>query len=207
MDAGINELTMPTSLRDLKTTIDRGLESSNIIERIEGIMSTGKIDVLKYIDKFTRSMRGNTRKKTWNRRNRKYPGLLKGHKNKVIYFNGITDTSMSMDSKVIKELLGSIMKNGIAFNLIQIDTQIKDMLIIRNVRELEAINEFKGRGGTILQPALDYCLDNNMTEPVVILTDGYTDALSIHNRTLIVYSDEPCPIKKGDHLVTQIKLE
>jgi len=207
MDEGINELTMPEQLRTLNNTIGRGLESSNMIEMINNIMSTGKVNVLEFIDKYTRSMRGNTRKLTWNRRNRKYPGVLKGHKNQIIYFNLILDTSGSMRTEDMKGLLGTVMKNGISFNLIQIDTQIKDMILIRNPRDLSVLDEFKGRGGTVLQPAIDYCLKHNLNEPVVVLTDGYTDSLSFHNRTLIVYTDTPSPIEKGEHLVTQIRYE
>lgn len=207
MDDGINEITMPSALRELSKTIDRGLESSNMVEMITGIMATGKINVLEYIDKFTRAMKGNIRRKTWNRRNRKFPGLIKGHRKKVVYFNLILDTSASMGTDELKNLLEVIMKNGISFNLIQIDTQIKDMLLIRNIATLEALEEFKGRGGTELQPALDYCLNNNINEPVVILTDGYTDSLTFHTNSLIIYTGSPCPIIKGNHLVTQIKFE
>jgi len=206
LDDSINEINMPDSLRDLSKTVERGIESSNLTELVRNIMITGKINVVNYIDKFTRSMRGDVRKRTWNRRNRKYPGLLKGHRDRIVYFNLILDTSGSMADIELTNLLGAIMRNGIAFNLIQIDTEIKKMQTIKTPAELTRINDFVGRGGTVLQPAIDYCKENNLQEPVVLLSDGYTSALSFHNRTLIVYTDQPCPIAKGNSLVTQIKL-
>lgn len=195
-------------LERLQQTVARGLEESGVTEMITNLVPKPSINVIDYISKYTRAMKGDVRKGTWHKLNRKYPGFIKGSKKRSIYFNLILDTSGSMSNKDMINLLGAVMRNNIFFKLIQIDTKIQDTILIKNQHQLaRVVKEFKGRGGTILQPALDYCKENEMEEPCVVLTDGYTDTLTFHTRGLIVTTGSECPISPKSAKVTQVKFE
>ena len=193
-------------LNRIEQVANRGLETSNMKELIEGLVPKPRINVVDYIAKYSKAMKGDVRKGTWHRRNRKFPGYIKGRKKESIYFNLILDTSGSMSNDDMTGLLGAVMRNNIFFKLIQIDTQIQDTILIKNQHQLKkAVTEFKGRGGTVLQPALDYCKNNDLEEPMVVLTDGYTDELRFHSRGLVVYTETESPIAIDSAKVTQIQ--
>ena len=193
-------------LNRIEQVANRGLETSNMKELIEGLVPKPRINVVDYIAKYSKAMKGDVRKGTWHRRNRKFPGYIKGRKKESIYFNLILDTSGSMSNDDMTGLLGAVMRNNIFFKLIQIDTQIQDTILIKNQHQLKkAVTEFKGRGGTVLQPALDYCKNNDLEEPMVVLTDGYTDELRFHSRGLVVYTETESPISIDSAKVTQIQ--
>ena len=55
-----------------------------------------------------------------------------------------------------------------------------------NVEDISGRVKIKGRGGTVLQPAVDLLLnDKNFPEdaPILVITDGYIDKVIFHGRT------------------------
>ena len=196
------------ALDKLRPSVTRGLQESNMKETLEKFVPKPTINVVDYISKYSKAMKGDIRKATWHKRNRKMPEFIKGAKKRATYFNLVLDTSGSMGHDDMIGLLGAVMRNNIFFKLIQIDTKVQDIVLIKSHHQLTRyVKEFKGRGGTVLQPALDYCKDNDLEEPCVVLTDGYTDELTFHTRGLVVYTGCESPISGNSAKVTQIKFE
>ena len=116
--------------------------------------------------------------KTYRRANRVGVEGLRGRRKNAIVFDVILDTSGSMTDDIPK-VLGTILRNGIVCNIVQIDTKVQSDTLIQNPRDLRNI-ELKGFGGTVLQPAIDYIIEKKQIKrPCVIMTDGYTDNLDI----------------------------
>ena len=101
-------------------------------------------------------------------------------------FAVLLDTSGSMDRKTLGKALGAIASYSLArdvemVRLVYCDAQPYDQGYVRP-EEIAAGLTVKGRGGTILQPAidlLDRARDFPDTGPVLIITDGWCDPLRV----------------------------
>jgi predicted metal-dependent peptidase len=115
-------------------------------------------------------------------------------------FGVILDTSGSMDRNLLAKALGTIASYSIS----------RDVPLVRVVfcdatyydqgymppEDIAGRVKVKGRGGTILQPAIDLLereKDFPKDGPLLIITDGYCDRLKIHREHAFV-------IPKGNHL-------
>jgi len=168
---------------------NRGFESMDINYTLNKLIKQKK-DHLKYIKRYIiNNIFGNDKYSTISRPNRKNIEGLKGYKKRGKHINCILDTSGSMSNEINK-ILSFIFQNNIRLNLIQIDTKIKNINIIKSKKQLEKLN-IVGKGGTKLTPALKYISNNNKFNKLttLILTDGMTDILdfsNIKNRVLII---------------------
>jgi predicted metal-dependent peptidase len=101
-------------------------------------------------------------------------------------FGVVLDTSGSMDTKLLGKALGAIASYSV----------VRDVPFVRVVfcdaiaydagyfapEEIADQVQVKGRGGTVLQPGinlLDKAEDFPSSAPLLIITDGYCDRLSI----------------------------
>jgi predicted metal-dependent peptidase len=167
----------------------RGLDNGHFSSLMQDLVVRKK-DYLKEIKKHLSYIKGNKKRKSWSRPNRK--GLpTKGYKKYKTKINCILDTSGSMGG-MFNKVLGYIYQNEIEVNLIQCDTKVQKIETIKKKYDLQSI-EINGLGGTIIQPAVNYVKEHFNSYPTVILTDGYTDKLDftgIKNKTLIISTDK-----------------
>jgi predicted metal-dependent peptidase len=67
-----------------------------------------------------------------------------------------------------------------------------------------------GLGGTVLQPAIDYVVENFNEFNTVVLTDGYCDSLDlsrVKGKVLMVSIGTKVPITRSNGKVKQIMVE
>ncbi|KYG90172.1 peptidase [[Bacillus] sp. KCTC 13219] len=103
-------------------------------------------------------------------------------------FAVVLDTSGSMDKKLLAKALGTIAsystaREVVAVRVIFCDAAAYDVGYMR-VEDIASSVKIKGRGGTILQPAIDLIQkaeDFPKDGPILIITDGGTDRLRISN--------------------------
>lgn len=103
-------------------------------------------------------------------------------------FGVVLDTSGSMDTKLLAKALGTIASYSIArevaaVRVIFCDAAAYDAGYLR-AEDIASSVKIKGRGGTILQPAiqlLQKAEDFPKNGPILIITDGFTDRLHIAN--------------------------
>jgi predicted metal-dependent peptidase len=122
--------------------------------------------------------------------------LLKGSNKNII--NVILDTSGSRlnEKNTNKDLnvLAYILNKKYSVNLIQVDSQIEEVITLKNSNELNNI-KFKGGGGTILQEAIDFISDSRNrlnTNSTLLLTDMLFESLNFknyHNNVLVVVDE------------------
>ncbi|MCW1841963.1 DUF2201 family putative metallopeptidase [Prosthecomicrobium hirschii] len=101
-------------------------------------------------------------------------------------FGVVLDTSGSMSSRLIGRALGAIVSYALsrevpAVRLMQCDAAVHDMGYVDPER-LAGTVEIRGRGGTVLQPAIEKLLrakDFPKDAPILVITDGGTDLLTI----------------------------
>lgn len=101
-------------------------------------------------------------------------------------FGVVLDTSGSMDSRTLARGLGAIASYALSrevpqVRVIQCDAGIHDMGYVESERLLETV-EVKGRGGTVLMPAierLESATDFPKDAPILIITDGMCDYLTV----------------------------
>jgi predicted metal-dependent peptidase len=97
-------------------------------------------------------------------------------------FGVVLDTSGSMDKPLLGRALGAIAsyaeaRDVPAARLVLCDAQPYDRGFVAST-ELRGIYAVTGRGGTVLQPALNFLLSRSdfpATAPIMILTDGYCE--------------------------------
>jgi len=101
-------------------------------------------------------------------------------------FGVILDTSGSMSNELLQQGLASLVafaeKNGVyEVRFVMCDAQAYDEGFIA-VERLKRPYQIKGRGGTVLQPAVNLLESDNRfpaQAPILIITDGMIDHLSI----------------------------
>ncbi|AIQ11235.1 vWA domain-containing protein [Paenibacillus durus] len=115
-------------------------------------------------------------------------------------FGVVLDTSGSMDTKLLGKALGAIASYSMSrdvplVRVIFCDAAIYDQGYLAPEVIADRVS-VKGRGGTILQPAIDlleHAEDFPKSGPLLIITDGDCDRLRIHREHAFL-------IPKGQHL-------
>lgn len=181
------------------------------IEKLLDYTPPKQIDYLKIIKRtLSNTLLHSKRTKTFLRPNRYGIEGLKGNLYTSYEINCILDTSGSMFDD-FEKVLAYLQNNKVVVNLIQIDTEVKEVKRITNTKKIDKII-IKGGGGTILQPAINMITKNKMLNKygTLILTDGYTDLLdlsNLHKNILIISSGVKVPIRKSKNNVTQILIK
>lgn len=102
----------------------------------------------------------------------------------------ILDTSGSMDRRILGKALGAIASYSLSrdVNFVRVvfcDAEPYDEGYI-NVEDISGRVQVKGRGGTVLQPAIDLLInDKNFPAeaPILVITDGFIDKVIFYGRT------------------------
>jgi predicted metal-dependent peptidase len=153
---------------------------------------------------------GHIKQKTIVKPNRRQIQGLKGNRKIKSKVNVILDTSGSMGGQgTFERVLSYVYRNDIEMNFIQGDTEVKWVESFKKAKQLETM-KIQGLGGTVLQPSVDYVVDNFNEYNTVLLTDGYCDNLDlskIKGRILMITVGVKVPIAKSNGKVKQIVLE
>jgi predicted metal-dependent peptidase len=190
---------------------NRGLVTSDIEETLNKLKKSKK-NYLKEIKRVASNhIMGTTKMKSISKPNRHGIEGLKGKKKYKNVINCILDTSGSMCGD-FEKVLSYIFQNEIHINMVQIDTEVKAAIDIKNKKDLQKM-KINGGGGTVLQPAIDFISEpkNKMVRyHNLILTDGYTDTLSFTNiktNTLILTTGCRPPLNDPNGKVKVIEID
>lgn len=182
----------------------RGMISSEQEIMIDSLRKPTK-DYLGMVRSALTDICGSHKDPTWKKMNRKND-FMKGNKQVGNIINVILDTSGSMGES-LKKVLSILNRRGITMNLIQIDTEVKGINVIKSPKDLLKI-KYKGFGGTTLQPAIDTVSEKWNKYPTVMITDGYTDNLNfskVSKKVLILTTDVNPPMVGGKVKVLKIE--
>ncbi len=191
MDDNVPEEMREAMVREVTDRLEaRGFSTDNVTATLNKLQKKRK-DYLKEIKRSVSNVIFGTRKmKTIVKPHRRGISGLKGHRKVKTKINVILDTSGSMGGQgTFERVLSFVYQNDIEINFIQGDTQVKWVENFKKKRGLETM-KIHGLGGTILQPSVDYVVDNYNDCSTVILSDGYTDTLDLskHNGKVLVIS-------------------
>lgn len=186
----------------------RGLQAGNVEQTLNKLRKQRK-DYLKHIKRSVSNLIFGTKKqKTIARPNRRQISGVKGSRKIKTKINCILDTSGSMGG-TFERVLSYIYRNDIEVNLIEADTEVKWVQQVKSKRKLESI-PIKGLGGTALQPAVNYVVENFNEFNTLVLTDGYCDSLDlsrVRGNILLISIGTEVPITRSNGRVKQIKVE
>ena len=186
----------------------RGLAAGNAEATLNKLRKKRK-DYLKEIKRSVSNIIFGTQKVRTNiKPNRKGISGLKGNKKIKTAINVILDTSGSMGN-TFEKVLSYIYRNDITVNMIQADTQVNWVDKFMDKKKIERM-KISGLGGTVLQPAVDFCVENFNKYNTCILTDGYCDSLDLsklNGKVLIISIGTKVPITKGNSKVKQIVVD
>jgi predicted metal-dependent peptidase len=213
MDKHIGD-DVPEEMRDamvkdvMERLAARGLSAGNVETTLNKLRKKRK-DYLKEIKRAVSNMIfGTVKQKTIVKPNRRQISGLKGNRKVKTKINCILDTSGSMGG-TFEKVLSYVYRNDIEINLIEADTEVKWIENIKNKRKLESM-KILGLGGTVLQPAIDYVVENFNEFNTVVLTDGYCDSLDlsrVKGKVLMVSIGTKVPITRSNGKVKQIMVE
>jgi len=175
----------------------RGLVTGDVSDTLGKLIKKRK-DYLKEIKKSVSNIIfGSNKTKTITRPNRRQIKGLKGNKKIKSKINVILDVSGSM-SGLMERVLSYVYRNDIEINMIQADTEVKSFEVIKSKKKLDFM-DINGLGGTRLMPAVDFISQSKLNKyNTVILTDGYTDELSLSElkgSVLIITTGVECGIQ------------
>lgn len=144
---------------------------------------------------------GKDKEKSYKRESKYNVEGLRGYVKRNSMINVILDVSGSMCGE-FETALSVLFSRNIICNLIQADTEIKNINIIRNNSDLQNL-KISGLGGTELQPAIDFISNNKKYNKLstLIITDGYCDDLDVSKLkgNSLILSTEILPHVKGPH--------
>jgi predicted metal-dependent peptidase len=188
----------------------RGLSAGNVETTLNKLRKQRK-DYLKEIKRsISNEIFGHIKQKTIVKPNRRQISGLKGNRKIKTKINVILDCSGSMGSHGdFEKVLSYVYQNDIEMNFIQADTQVNWVENFKKKRQLETM-KIHGLGGTVLQPAVDYVVDNFNEFNTVLLTDGYCDNLDfskVRGRVLLISIGTKVPISRSNGKVKQITVE
>jgi predicted metal-dependent peptidase len=182
----------------------RGLLKGNVAITL-GKLQKSKKDHLNEIKTAISSLRGYFKEKSISKRNRRSINGIKGKIKIGFGLNVILDVSGSMGG-YFQRALSFVFQSKIVVYLIQCDTEVRkqgnrDYLVIKSKKDFKQV-EINGLGGTSLQPAIDFIVENKQLNSLntLILTDGYTEYLDTSKlkKCLILSVGRECPIRKGN---------
>jgi predicted metal-dependent peptidase len=185
---------------------NRGLNTSTE-DGILGKLVKRKKDYTKQLKIVSQFLKSSISQRTYVKPNRKRIKGLKGKvKTPVGAINCIIDTSSSMYGS-IETLMSFIFKNDLIVNLIQIDTEVKKINILKSMNDFKSLKMY-GFGGTVLQPAIDKIVGEHNLKRLntVILTDGYTDTLDMSGlkKVLVLTTGSEVPISETPRHLKQV---
>ena len=140
---------------------------------------------------------GINKTKTWFKPSRRTE-FSKGTKKEKSAINVLLDTSGSMSGN-FEHVLSYVFHNGIEINLVQCDTEVKDVKKIRSKEQLKKVT-VKGMGGTEMSKAIEYIVKNLNGYPTIFLTDGIIESIDlagIKKDFMILYTDDKVKVKSG----------
>jgi predicted metal-dependent peptidase len=99
-------------------------------------------------------------------------------------FGVVLDTSGSMPPNLLARGLGAIASYALSrevpmVRVMQCDARVHDMGYVEPERLLHRV-EVRGRGGTVLRPAIERSEDFPKDAPILVITDGLCDAFTVH---------------------------
>jgi predicted metal-dependent peptidase len=197
-------------IEDIKNNLRaRGILTGDIEKTLDKITKSKK-DYIKNIKIGINELFGTCKHKSITRRNRRSIPGVKGKRKESYALVVILDTSGSMES-YFEKALSYIFQNDIVIKLIQIDTEVKDYVVIKSKHDLQKM-KISGLGGTCLTPAIQYVIKNKDLKKLnlLILTDGMTDVLDFtgfNNKCLILSRDKKCKITNARLNVKQIEIK
>jgi predicted metal-dependent peptidase len=207
VDKSLRQQMVQGILDNLKS---RGLVSDKV-ERILNKLRKSEKDHLKEIKRsISNDMMQGLKNKSITRPNRRDIQGLKGKRKYQQKINAILDTSGSMDEH-FEHALSFIFQKEISINLVQIDTEIKNVIQVNNMKQLETM-KIEGLGGTFLSPGLQHIAKDKELNKynTVILTDGMTDNLDcsgVKGNILVISNYKECGIKNSNGKIKQIIVE
>jgi len=188
----------------------RGFESGSVEKILQKLRKQRK-DYLKEIKRSMSNMIFGTKKrKSITRLHRKGIYGLKGTRKYKTRINCLLDTSGSMGGD-FERVLSYIFQNDIEINMLQVDTEIKQHIVIKKMSQLERM-KIEGLGGTCLTPGLQYIAKDKELNKLntVILTDGYTDHLDmtgVRGKVLVLSTGVECPVVENTSKLKQIIID
>jgi predicted metal-dependent peptidase len=188
--------------------LSRGMNMGNLDGVLELLLNPPANNNLRYIRRVISQVKGSMKSPSYARPNRRGSDT-KGNKKVGMGLTVIWDWSGSMHDSH-EAVASELYRDGYELDIIGADTEVKNVYKVRSKKELAKV-PFRGGGGTELMPAIDYVKNpkNRLThKPLVILTDGYTDALDLSGfpqQVLILTVGQECSIIAGE--VKQIKIE
>jgi len=205
---------VPEEMREgmIKEALDklqaRGLCPGDIEETL-GKLRKKKKDYLKHIKRCIANQLFGTKKvKSITRPNRRGILGVKGSRKIKNRINIILDVSGSM-SGLVERVLEYVYKNDVEITLIEADTQVNFVKHLKNTKGLDKV-PIKGMGGTVLQPAIDYVIENLNSYSTLILTDGYCDTLitrELKHPVLIISAGVEVPLAETNNKTKQIVVD
>ena len=183
----------------------RGLTAGNLETTLNKLRKKRK-DYLREIKRAVSNMIFGTNKvRTIVKPDRKQISGIKGTRKVKTAVNVILDTSGSMGN-TFEKVLSYIYRNDITVNMVQGDTEVKWVDKFMDKKKIERM-VISGHGGTVLQPSVDYVVDNFNKYNTVILSDGYCDNLNLSKlkgKVLVISIGVKVPISKSNGKVKQI---
>lgn len=164
-----NEEKKNTLKKILQDTVDEyenvykgklaGTSSAHYLESIEKL-SSRQVSWRTETRIFTKSVNQKRGKKSWTKRNRRFPFRKPGTKRlKTARIACIIDTSGSMSNKALSVIMGeleSLHRRGVVIEIIQADTEVKSHDTLKLGGRLKDKLTIEGRGGTAYDAPIKY---------------------------------------------------
>jgi len=159
-----------TNSNGVGETLGKSRQHSNLVERVlvSDVSPEWISEAKRYLARKTPSGRRRTYKRPSKRFGFPAKGTLLKRTEKAI---AIIDTSLSMKESYLKYILGSLnrLSGRMSIDAIMCDNKINDN-VIKKFRPSDEL-DFRGRGGTDLQPAFDYAKVEGY-KSIICFTDG-----------------------------------
>ena len=205
-DFGMDLMPVEGDIKDFKDTVDEILVRASIQSKIDkDKQGTIPSEIAVYIDKlvnptlpWNQILRKYLSAKikndySWSKPNRRF---FPEYYLPSMYSEGLCEIAVAIDAsgsvsdkdfsvfvKEVQTILKTLKPSAI--QLITFDTEIKSIVKLKTVEELNKV-EFHGRGGTLVSPVIDWA---NQYKPRVLLvfTDGYIESSLPRCRTDLVW--------------------
>lgn len=213
VDEYLENKLIPESVRyEIARNIVNGIRNRGYVtQSVEQFLCDLQPSTTNYLKQIRESVAGLTftrTRRSYMRSNRREIEGIKGKIKYGSFINIILDVSGSMKDQ-FEKVLSAIYQSEIEMRLIQCDTEIKKIIVIRSKMELQRM-AITGLGGTNLQPAINYMIEREPEKNcgLIILTDGKSNTLdftSFKKQILIITSSDICTYI-GSNKVRIIKL-
>jgi predicted metal-dependent peptidase len=195
---------------ELQKSLGRGNLSAGLIESIQGILTDPipwDVDLGKWFEHHVPLKEKRRSYAVPSRRQGSTPdiprrGTIRSHEDHASVIGVVLDTSFSMQSDALEKALGSIASYAMArdvdaVRLMHCDADEFDQGYV-DPSQLLMPCDVVGRGGTVLQPAIDCLLDDPSfpdDAPILIITDGDTDEWRCpRTHAVVIIGHGVCPM-------------